>query len=57
MPNEKVRQREFGVFRGIHDNYPKYVLSLDTMDFSQEGVVHRNLLDFLLDDDDLDPRW
>lgn len=46
--DEKVIQREFGAYNGVPDNYPKYVLSFDKMDFSREGIIHQNILDFLL---------
>ncbi len=49
MPDEKTREREFGVFDAINDNYPKYVLSMDSLDFSQNGIIHQNIVDFLLD--------
>ena len=41
-------EREFGVYRNIRDNYPKYVLSLDEFDMSRDGIIHMNLRDFLL---------
>ncbi len=47
LSNEKVVEREFGAFDAIEDNYPKYVISMDTMDFSRNGIHHINLLDFL----------
>ncbi len=47
--DENVIEREFGAFDGIPDNYPKYVLSFDKMDFSREGIIHKNVLDFLLE--------
>lgn len=46
--DQKVIDREFGAFREIPDNYPKYVISFDKMDFSRDGIIHRNVLDFLL---------
>lgn len=49
MENEKTREREFGVYKYIEDNFPKYVLSMDQIDFSQDGIIHKNILDFLLD--------
>lgn len=49
MENEKTREREFGVFDLVTDNYPKYVLSMDKLDFSQKGIVHKNIRDFLLE--------
>lgn len=44
-------EREFGAFESIKDNYPKYVISLDKIDFSQNGIIHKNLIDVLLSDD------
>ena len=40
--------REFGVYASIKDNYPKYVVSMDEMDFSQNGIIHQNMREFLL---------
>lgn len=42
-------EREFSALRNIKDNYPKYVISMDTIfgnDF--EGIQRINLIDFLL---------
>lgn len=50
MSEEKTRNREFGALLDINDNYPKIVLSLDTLDFSQKGIIHKNIIDFLLED-------
>lgn len=49
MENEETRDREFGVYDLIKDNYPKYVLSMDKLDFSQRGIIHKNIIDFLLE--------
>ncbi|MDD5791840.1 MAG: hypothetical protein PUD22_04590 [Erysipelotrichaceae bacterium] len=40
--------REFGAYDNIRDNYPKYVVSLDEFDMSQNGIRHMNIKDFLL---------
>ena len=45
---DEIINREFGVYNDIHDNYPKYVISYDTFDFSQNGIIHKNIIDFLL---------
>ena len=51
MFDEKVVKREFAPFGDIHDNYPKYVLSLDKFDMSRDGIKHLNVIDgFLLSD-------
>lgn len=47
--DQKVIDREFGAFSGVGDNYPKYVISFDKMDFSREGIIHKNVIDFLLE--------
>ena len=47
--DEKINEREFGVYKKIEDNYPKYVISTDKFDLSQDGIIHKNIIDFLLD--------
>lgn len=49
LTDDKVIEREFGVFKEINDNYPKYVLSLDKINFSQNGIIHKNIIDWLLE--------
>lgn len=50
LPNEETKNREFGAYNVIHDNYPKYVISLDPFSYDYNGIKHVNLIDFLLDD-------
>ena len=50
MESENTREREFGVYQLISDNYAKYVISMDHIDFSQEGIFHKNIIDFLLEE-------
>lgn len=40
--------REFGAFKPISDASPKYVMSLDKIDMSRDGIGHINIVDFLL---------
>lgn len=49
LESDKVQKREFGAFKEIEDNYPKYILSLDKVDFSRDGIIHKNLIDWLLE--------
>ena len=49
LENNKVENREFGAFKEIEDNYPKYVLSLDKADFSKDGIIHKNIIAWLLE--------
>lgn len=48
METKDTRDREFGVYKLIKDNFPKYVISMDKVDFSQDGIKHENIIDFLL---------
>lgn len=50
LADDKVIDREFGAYKGIDDNYPKYVLSMDSFDFSQNGIIHKNVIDWLLEE-------
>ena len=45
-----VIEREFGAFKEVGDNFPKYVLSMDKQDFSRDGIIHKNVIDFLLEE-------
>lgn len=46
---ESVIDREFGAFGAIGDNYPKYVISMDKADFSRDGIIHKNVIKFLME--------
>lgn len=48
LASEETIQREFGIYDSIHDNFPKYVISMDELDFSRNGIKHRNIKEFLL---------
>ena len=49
LSNEEVVEREFNAYKNIDDNYPKFVLSMDKLDFSQNGIIHKNIIDWLLE--------
>ena len=49
LADDKVVEREFGAYKGIEDNFPKYVLTMDKFDFSQNGIIHKNVIDWLLE--------
>lgn len=48
LSDDKIIDREFGAYDNINDNYPKYVISMDELDFSQNGIIHKNIIDWLL---------
>ncbi len=52
LPSKETITREFSVLQQIKDNYPKYVITMDTIfghDF--DGIKRVNLIDFLMDQD------
>ena len=50
MHDKKTQEREFGSLLKIEDNYPKFVVSMDEVDMSQDGIKHMNIRDFLLNE-------
>ncbi len=51
LADSAVIEREFRPLLKIDDNFPKYVISGDRHDFSNNGIIHKNIIDFLLSDD------
>lgn len=49
LSDESVVKREFDAYKKIEDNYPKYVISMDKFDFSRNGIIHKNIIDWLLE--------
>ena len=49
--NEKTIEREFGAYDVINDNHTKYVITLDKENYSRNGIIHINAIDFLMKDD------
>jgi len=53
MTEQPTIDREFKAFKPIKDSAPKYVLSLDKIDLSHDGITHLNIIDFLLGEKEL----
>jgi predicted AAA+ superfamily ATPase len=49
LSSDDAVEREFGSLLKLDDNHPKYVVTMDDLDFSRKGIIHRNIRDFLLD--------
>ena len=49
MPTEETRRREFDALASVPDQYDKMVLSMDRFDFSERGIKHRYIPDFLVE--------
>ncbi len=48
LADERIIDREFGAFDRVKDQYPKYVISMDELDMSRNGIKHCNLVKWLL---------
>jgi hypothetical protein len=49
LSSDEVIEREFGAYKNIDDNYPKYVITMDKIDYSRNGIIHKNIIDWLLE--------
>ena len=49
LHDENTIKREFGVYQKVKDNFPKFVISADHFDFSQDGIIHKNVIQWLLE--------
>ena len=47
---DETIKREFDIYYEVKDNFPKYVVSMDELDMSRDGIQHQNIRDFLLSD-------
>lgn len=52
IEDAKTKKREISVFKGIDDGYKKIIITMDNNPFKfiENGYLHLNLLEFLLDD-------
>ena len=51
LASSETIEREFGVLEQIPDNFPKYVVSMDELDMSRNGIKHCNIRKFLAMDE------
>lgn len=51
--SEDTEEREYKLFTMIRDNYPKYLFTIDTLLQKRDGVIHKNLIQFISDDENL----
>lgn len=47
LASENTIERKFRSLEIIQDNYPKYVISMDEIDRSRNGIKHLNIIEFL----------
>ncbi len=48
--DESILERELRPFSTLKDNYPKVLLTLDPLPMTGGGIIHKNIIDFLLED-------
>ena len=48
-----TEEREYKPFTTIRDNYPKILLTLDPLLQKRDGVVHKNIMDFIANDENI----
>lgn len=48
LASDDTMEREFSSLEEIKDNYKKYVVTMDEIDRSRNGIQHINIIDFLL---------
>ncbi len=52
LASKEVEDREFKPLEKINDNYPKMVLSMDTVwGTDRNGIVRKNIIDFLREEE------
>lgn len=51
--DNSTEEREYKPFTKINDNYPKYLLTIDTLLQKRDGVIHKNIMDFIAGDENL----
>ncbi len=49
LAEKSTIEREFSVLEAIDDNYAKWVISMDPVNRSRNGIVHKNIIDFLIE--------
>lgn len=51
--DENTENREYAPFEKIRDNYPKYLLTMDALTQKRDGVIHKNIVDFIANNENL----
>lgn len=53
VADPNVEKREYRSFAAVRDNWPQYLLTLDPLPSSRDGVTHLNLMELMANDGDL----
>ncbi len=49
LSSDEVIDREFGAYKYVADNFPKYVITMDKINYSKDGIIHKNIIEWLLE--------
>ena len=49
LSSDEVVEREFGAYKNVADNFPKYVITMDKINYTRDGIIHKNIIDWLLE--------
>ena len=49
ISNIETEKREFSPLESLKDNYPKYLLSTESFTQNKNGIIHRNVFEWLLE--------
>ena len=53
LAEESTVEREFSPLEEVRSDFPKYVVSMDKIDRSRSGIIHKDIRAFLLEADEL----
>ena len=53
IKNDETRKREIRALLKLKDNYPKYLITTDREDYSQDGIIHMNVIEFLKESENI----
>jgi predicted AAA+ superfamily ATPase len=49
ISNEETQKREFAPLEAIKDNYPKFLLTTDNFTQNKDGIIHKNVFEWLIE--------
>lgn len=49
ISNPETEKREFAPLEKVKDNYPKYLLSTESFTQNRDGIIHKNVFEWLLE--------
>ena len=52
ISSPETEKREFGSLEKVKDNYPKYLLSAESFPQSKNGIIHENVFEWLLNNEE-----